>query len=337
MQFGPRRVLLCIVALFLLAAPLGAALAQNGAEGEADAPAAASNGQSAAPVAERDVVALGRGLFERLKPIVAERLYDEEDGPCAPVNGMPRCFDPDFARTSAFQPVAVAAAVDARVLALEIIEAYAALVSAVSEGDADAVLGTQKSSLIAALNQAGVFGAVVETAKGVIDATAPVPDFVTDLGFAGMSRLVSLFAASQSAADTSDALIASAPVVDALIVALIDETPWIYEQYRLGRNEEIIRLENELVVKGFDESADTGAIEDEIEAVKSDVREFYGGLRLYVLILEQRRNAMKVLTRVAVNAAQSPTPVLSESALDKVKVAAGLLLRLRDLATAIER
>lgn len=321
-----------------------------------------------APVAESSVdttalVPLGQAIFGRLVSVLPGTVGDKADNPCPLENEIPKCFDAEFVRRNALQPVAIDAASEARVLTLQVIEGYINLVAAVGSGQV--ILAEQQTGLLRqALVEAGTFGEVVKIAKGIIKTAAPVPPALTDAGFAVIGDLIKRFSKSKSVEEQSEALLGGAAVVDGMIANLIEETPKIYEIYRLSRNDELITLEEELALARIAETASSEStaeggsapgnvtaasessedtsppprpvadIETDIAAVRGNVRQFHQDLTTYVVLLDHRRTAIKVLVEAATQtvtegSGDEPQPNSSQVTVERVRRAIDLLKTLQ--------
>lgn len=308
------------------------------------------------------LVPLGQTIFGKLVSVLPDTVGEGADNPCPLENEIPKCFDADFVRRSALQPVAIDAASESRVLTLQVIEGYINLVAAVASGQV--ILAEQQTGLLRdALQEAGAFGEVVKIAKGIVGAAAPVPPALTDAGFAVIGELITRFSKSRSVEEESKALLDGATIIESMIVNLIDETPQIYEIYRLGRNDVLITLEGELALARLaetpsgentaEDSAPSGAgtasesseeasppprpvaaIEADIAAARENVRQFHQDLTTYVVLLDQRRTAIKVLVEaatqtVAEGSAGEPSPNSGLVTVERVRRSINLLKTLQ--------
>lgn len=319
-----------------------------------------------APVAESTVdtpalVPLGQTIFGRLVSVLPDTVRDEVENPCPLENEMPKCFDADFVRRSALQPIAIDAASESRVLTLQVIEGYIDLVAAVGAGQIE-LAEEQTGPLRDAIEESAAFGEVLKIARGIVEAAVPVPQALTDTGFAVISELITRIRESQNVEEQSEALLAGATIIESMIVNLIEETPRVYEIYRLGRNDKLIALEEELVLSRLGEttsgedpaedvvvsgngtapeseeasptSRPVAAIEADIAAVRKNVRQFHKDLTTYVVLLDQRRTAIKVLVEtatqmVAGESGGEPPPNSGEVAVERVRRSINLLKKLQ--------
>jgi len=312
-----------------------------------------------APVGENsadalDLAPLGKTVFSKLVSVLPEPVASEADTPCPLENETPICFDPDSVRRSVLQPVAITAAIETRTLTLQIIDGYITFVAAVGAGAVE-LSEEQISSLRRALDGVGAYGEILKIAKGIVGAVVPVPQALTEAGFEVIGELITRIGKSKNTAERSDALLASAAVIEGLIANLIAETPQIYKIYRQAQNDKLITLDDELARAGLPPPAsDTEAaadgsvssppegeealpppraaavIEAEITAIQEDIRAYHQDLRTYVILLDQRSRAIKILVEAAAQKiAEGPDSDTqasdSEVAVERVRRAANLL------------
>lgn len=346
-NFSPPRLgLLAIASTLLWLAPLNSTTAQDDTQ----------------PVRERagqvhnaaDVITLGEKIYGALVPIIEARLTADEDSPCAPQEGVPQCFDIEIARRVAVTPVAAQAARNGRLTALLVIEGYAALVQAVGRGEV-APAQAEASRLHPILQTVIGNSAAAEFGRELIDNAIPVPRALTDAGFGIIAGLMTRIAEHQDAEQQSQALIDGSVVVNSMITGLIEETPRIYEIYRLSRNEEIIDLEGkeriaELRLAEIREADERAAeiegaeeslanIREQLEQTRGDVREFHGSLGSFVTLLDRRRAAIAILVAASTHV-EVPPPTAPEhnsirpSAVDEVRRSAGLLALFKRIVAA---
>lgn len=325
------RIAILLIFLAHAIVPQDAAFAQDPAAAQDGAPAAAAEEPSS------PLVDLGGHIYEQIVPILEARLTNEDEGPCPLVRDMPQCFDTEAARRNAMKPVVASAARNTRVTALKIIEGYALLVEAVGRGEVEPARG-EAGRLRRILEDVIGNGAAIAFAKGVIETAVPVPDAVTDAGFAVIVGLLTRIMESGDVETQSEALVAGAVVVERMIAGLIAEAPRIYDIYYLAHNDEVIRLEGEERKAELQNTGNIEAIKDELETRKAEVRDFHARLAEFVVRLDRRRAVMAILLEASgtpgeglAGGGPARTP---DTAASQVRRSAGLLKFLKQLVRA---
>ncbi|MEM6848915.1 MAG: hypothetical protein AAF580_12750 [Pseudomonadota bacterium] len=196
--------------------------------------------------------------------------------------------------------------------------------------------------------------AAAEFGRNLIENAIPVPRALTDAGFGIIAGLMTRIADHQDAEQQSQALIDGSVVINGMITGLIEETPRIYEIYRLSRNEEIIDLEGkeriaEIKLAELAESDERTAeiesaeeslanIREQLAQTRGDVRELHSSLGSFVTLLDRRRAAMAILVAASTNTdAPATAPEhnsIRPTAVDEVRRSAGLLALFKRIVAA---
>jgi hypothetical protein len=219
-------------------------------------------------------------ILDRIAPIVAGGAdgSTEDCGP-DPATGIPRCFNQNLVSASgsgASDPPAVAASR----LALDLVAAYAAVLADLAQGksvpelQAEIGVAADIASALLAVTGVGAPGAAaVQVVKPQLQ------------GLAGQLE------AARAGQIVRQALVSDRDTIKALLKALEDETPKIYDIYSTKRKLDLLAA-----LRARDKAA--------ADAVIADIKAFHAALDAYVRLLRASAAALDVLARDA----QQTTP-----------------------------
>ena len=217
----------------------------------------------------------GGVILDRIAPIIANPGQDgQADCGPDPNTGIPRCFDQRLV-TASVGPRSEPPAVAINRLALDLMAAYAAVLADLAEGKSAADV---RAGVGVAADVAGALLTVTGAAAPVGIAVAALRPKLQDL--AGQLE------AARVGQIVRQTLIADREIIKALLKALEDETPRIYDIYRLKRELDLLAA-----ARVKDRAA--------ADAVLADIKNFYAALEAYVRLLRASSAALDVLARDA--------------------------------------
>jgi hypothetical protein len=214
-------------------------------------------------------------ILDRIAPIVAvgADAGAEDCGP-DPATGIPRCFNQNLVATTAGGSTD-SPAVAVNRLALNLVAAYAAVLADLAEGKSVPQLQAQ----------IGVAADIASALLGVSGVGAPGAGAVQLLK-PRLQGLAGQLEAARTGQIVRQALIADRDTIKALLKALEDETPKIYDIYSTKRKLDLLAA-----LRARDKAA--------ADAVVSDIKAFYAALDAYVRLLRASAAALDVLARDA--------------------------------------
>jgi hypothetical protein len=237
----------------------------------------------------------GNLVLDRIAPIVAagpagSSAPAEGAQDCGPdAAGMPRCFDQRLVAgggTARADPPSVAV----HRLALDLVMAYAVLLSDLAEGKSAAEIQAQ----------VGVAADVAGSLLALTGVGAPVAAALPLLK-PQLQALAGRLEAARAGQILRQALVADRETIKVLLRALEEETPRIYEIYRTKRQLDLLAA-----ARARDRAA--------VDAVVEDTRRFHAALEAYVRLLRATAAALDTLARAASEAAR-PSPQAVQAAL----------------------
>jgi hypothetical protein len=215
-------------------------------------------------------------ILDRIAPIMAGGTDGNSAEDCGPdpATGIPRCFNQNLVAAAAggsADPPSVAVSR----LALDLVAAYAGVLADLAEGKSAPQLQAQVG--VAADIASALLGVTGVGAPGAVAVQALKPQLE---GLAGQ------LAAARAGQIVRQALIADRETIKALLKALEDETPKIYDIYSTKRKLDLLAA-----LRARDKAA--------ADAVISDIKAFHAALEAYVRLLRASASALDVLARDA--------------------------------------
>lgn len=241
----------------------------------------------------------GGMVLDRIAPIIAQQGSAQPERDCGPDerSGIPRCFDllqvsaGDGASGRADPP-----AVAIHRTALDLVAAYARILADLAEGKSAADIQTNIGAAVAI---AGTL-ATLATLTGV---AAPV-----GVALAALTPQIQALAGRLEAARAGQlvrqSIIADKETIQAVLKALEDGTPAMYDIYKNKR-----QLDRKAALEAFDRNAANAAVED--------IKRFHAALEAYVRLLRATSAALDTLARDA----QQPVQLNAQSAQAALKQA----------------
>jgi hypothetical protein len=224
--------------------------------------------------------AAGHILLDKIAPIIAAVALpgpgEQPDASDCSVDrhGAPKCFDPRLAVAAAPssdpQPIAV------RRAALELISAYNGMLIELANGREPRELQSR-------------LGEVVELAGTVLvltgGAAAGLPALVPPV-VAGLDKLTERLGTARAAAVTRQEILDARHTIKALLAQLKEDTPKLYEIYRLKRLDD----RREALSQNRTELA---------EAASNDLRQFHASVAAYFMLIGRTAEALDTLAAAA--------------------------------------
>jgi hypothetical protein len=212
-------------------------------------------------------------ILDRISPIIAGAT-DGSAQDCGPdaATGIPRCFDQHLVAGSSgtkSDPPEVAI----HRLALDLTAAYAELLAVVAEGRSTAEVQTQ----------AGVAADIASTLLGITGVGAPAAVAIAALK-PQLQALAGQLEAARAGQIVRQAVTSDKETIKALLKALEDETPKIYQIYLKKRQLDLLAA-----ARARDRAA--------VDAVTTDLKAFHAALDAYVRLLRASAAALDVLAR----------------------------------------
>jgi hypothetical protein len=238
----------------------------------------------------------GGMVLDRIAPIIAQQGSAQPERDCGPDerSGIPRCFDllqvsaGDGASGRADPP-----AVAIHRTALDLVAAYARILADLAEGKSAADIQTN-------IGAAAAIAGTLATLTGV---AAPV-----GVALAALTPQIQALAGRLEAARAGQlvrqSIIADKETIQAVLKALEDGTPAMYDIYRNKR-----QLDRKAALEAFDRNAANAAVED--------IKRFHAALEAYVRLLRATSAALDTLARDA----QQPVQLNAQSAQAALKQA----------------
>jgi hypothetical protein len=238
----------------------------------------------------------GGMVLDRIAPIVALQGSTQPEKDCGPDerSGIPRCLDllqvsaGDGASGRADPP-----AVAIHRTALDLVAAYARILADLAEGKSAADIQTN-------IGAAAAIAGTLATLTGV---AAPV-----GVALAALTPQIQALAGRLEAARAGQlvrqSIIADRETIQAVLKALEDGTPAMYDIYKNKR-----QLDRKAALEAFDRNAANAAVED--------IKRFHAALEAYVRLLRATSAALDTLARDA----QQPVQLNAQSAQAALKQA----------------
>jgi hypothetical protein len=233
----------------------------------------------------------GNVVLDRVAPIIAAQDTPPPGKDCGPdsQSGVPRCFDLQRIPgkgASRFDPPWVSV----QRTALDLVAAYARILADLAEGrstaEVQATIGVAATAAGALIALTGV-GAPVGAALPLL-----TPQ---------LQALAGRLEAQRSGQIVRQSLIADRETIQAVLKALEDTTPHMYEVYRARR-----QLDRLAALEARDRAAANTAVED--------IKKYHAALEAYVLLLRTTSAALDTLARDAQQAARA-NPQAAQAAL----------------------
>jgi hypothetical protein len=237
--------------------------------------------------------AAGHILLDKVAPIVAgvptAQGEQADQGDCSvDRHGAPKCFDPRLAFTEARSTDPTSIAV--RRAALDLIATYNGMLIELANGREPHELGSRLGEV------AELAGTILVLTGGAAGLPALVPPVA-----AGLNKLVERLGSARTAAVTRQEIVENRDTIKALLAQLKEDTPKLYEIYRLKRLDD----RREALAENKVELA---------EAVSNDLRQFHAGLAAYFVLIGRTSEALDTLALAATGPA-TENPRSSGSAL----------------------
>lgn len=214
-------------------------------------------------------------VFDKVSPIIAEDT-PETDGGCAKTSeGYYSCFDPLSVLTAGRSDDPRSVLV--RRAALQSISNYNSALLAIAEGRFT-------------IAETAEVGELLESGQLLLGLTAtPVPglpSLASDATFAAVRGLVAEIQEARSAVSIRRAIVDGAPTIQALLSALAQETPHIYNIYLTNKKSDLFN------------AVASGSSEDERAAIES-INAYHASLTAYVEVLNTTSEALDTLVAAA--------------------------------------